>query len=89
MARSGARRGGTQTDAQVRELLADEALACYFEWREGAAVAAAAYRRWAAAPTHERAACHRAYVAAVDQEESAADLYGLLITELRTKKTWG
>jgi hypothetical protein len=62
--------------------LLDEMLACYVDWREDAAAAADAYRRWSCAPTAEESIRFAAYRAALEQEESAARSYRLAVTDV-------
>ena len=60
----------------------NQMLVCYLDWREGAAAAAAAYRRWRDAPADEEARRYSLYVASVDQEESAATNYEQALCEV-------
>jgi hypothetical protein len=62
--------------------LVDEMLACYVDWREDATAAADAYGRWSGAPPSEIACRFAAYLAALDQEESAATRYALAVRDL-------
>ena len=54
----------------------------YVDWRENAGAVRDAYRRWCTAPLDRQAETHMAYVAALDQEESAASRYALAVAEL-------
>jgi hypothetical protein len=58
---------------------------CYIEWRYAATAAADAYRRWADAPTDRRAHGFLGYVAALDQEESAAFEYTLAAADVEQR----
>lgn len=60
--------------------LLDKLLACYVDWREDADAASDAYTRWSAAPRADRAWRFSAYLAALEQEESAANSYALAIS---------
>ena len=60
----------------------DEAFDLYTAWREDAAHAAAAYRRWASAAEDEKRRRFAAYHAAVDQEEASAGDYAHAVCEL-------
>jgi hypothetical protein len=71
-------RGATRAIAR----LADEMLACYLDWREGAAGSRAAYLRWCESPVSERELRFASYLAALDQEESAAANYADATTEV-------
>jgi hypothetical protein len=62
--------------------LVDVMLDRYVEWREYAAGVADAYTRWLEAPAEEEAHCYSAYLARLDQEESAATSYARTIRKL-------
>lgn len=62
--------------------LVDEMLGYYIDWRHDAAAAEDAYRLWSIAPTDEEALRYAAYVAALDQEESSAIRYALVVREV-------
>ena len=70
--------------AEPADLVVDELLALYAEWRKHAAAAAAAYRRWTRAPRSERGCRHAAYLAAFDQEAAVAMHYEVIADELRS-----
>ena len=56
----------------------DHVLACYIKWREDAATVRDAYGRWSAAPPDaDETELFSAYLAALDQEQSAAGSYAL------------
>jgi hypothetical protein len=57
----------------------DEMLAAYVDWRETAAVAEVAYRRWSQSPVAERELPFGTFVAALDQEQSAAASYAGIV----------
>jgi hypothetical protein len=61
--------------------MVDEILACYLDWRQGAADSRAAYLRWCESPSWERGLRFASYLAALDQEESAAANYAGLTSE--------
>jgi hypothetical protein len=63
--------------------LVDEMIAGYIDWREGAAAARDAYTRWCNAPAGETDWRFSAYTAALDQEESAADRYALVLEHVQ------
>jgi acyl-CoA reductase-like NAD-dependent aldehyde dehydrogenase len=65
--------------------LVEEMMDRYIEWRDGAAAAADAYRRWADAPAARRADWFLAYIAALDQEESAAIGFALAVAEVERR----
>lgn len=54
----------------------------YIEWCETTDEVAGAYQRWCVAPAGEGIQRFAAYMAAVDQEESAAAVYAEAISEL-------
>ena len=62
--------------------LVDEALALHAKWQEQEAAVEAAYRDWCAAPVAERARRHRAYLAAIEQEEAVAMMSAVIRIEL-------
>jgi hypothetical protein len=62
--------------------LVEELLSCYADWRNAAAAAANAYRRWSAAPGDARAQSFCVYTAALDQEEAAAMSYTLAVWDV-------
>ena len=57
-------------------------LAAYAEWRETTDAVAHTYGRWCVAPAVEEAATFAAYLAALDQEQTAAGVYAESIGEL-------
>jgi hypothetical protein len=63
--------------------LVDEMLASYIDWREDAAATRDAYTRWCTAPTAEEDWRFSAYMAALDQEESAAARYALVLEHMQ------
>lgn len=63
--------------------LIDEMLGCYAEWREEVEAVDEAYRLWCTALSDDRDVCFGVYVAAVDQEESAAMAYAVVAEEVR------
>jgi hypothetical protein len=69
------------TAAPSSELI-DAVMDAYIEWREENAEVTAAYRTWNNAPAHERTLCHDNYVAALDREELAANVYMRLIAQV-------
>jgi hypothetical protein len=54
----------------------------YVEWREITDAVADTYARWCVAPAVEEAPRFAAYMAALDQEETAAAMYAESISEL-------
>jgi hypothetical protein len=52
------------------------------EWREAADAAADAYRRWADASSDLRATRYEAYMAALNDEQSAAIMYAVAAAEV-------
>jgi hypothetical protein len=65
--------------------LVEEMMDCYIGWRDSAAAAADAYRRWADAPSGRCADRFLAYIAALDQEESAAIGFALAVAEVERR----
>jgi hypothetical protein len=64
----------------------EELLACYDEWREESSIVDELHRRWSTAPTDEREDRFCAYLAALDQEEAAAEAYALAVAALRASR---
>jgi hypothetical protein len=62
--------------------LVDRMLATYVEWRETTDTVGYTYGRWCVAPTSEEARRFAAYMAALDQEETAAAVYAESISVL-------
>jgi hypothetical protein len=68
--------------------LVDRVLDMYVDWRETTNSVANTYRWWCLAPAVEEAARFAAYLAALDQEQTAAGVYAESITELE-RWLWG
>jgi hypothetical protein len=62
--------------------LVDEMLDRYVDWREDAIAVTECYRRWSGAPRGEKAWRFCVYLAALEQEESAAKSYAAVVGEL-------
>jgi hypothetical protein len=62
--------------------LVDELLGYYLDWRRDAKAAGDAYRLWSCAPASEEGLRFSAYMAALDQEESSAAHYALVLREV-------
>lgn len=67
-----------RSSPRISEMV-DEMLAAYVDWRETAALAQGAYRRWLHSPAGERELRFATFVAALDQEESAATSYAGIV----------
>jgi hypothetical protein len=61
--------------AQIPPESVDRLIELYCDWRTECSEVRAAYGRFTAAPTDERALAYAVYGAALDREESAADEY--------------
>jgi hypothetical protein len=70
-----------------RELV-DDTLDAYIEWREKCAAVRDAYRRWAIAPVSRETGAFLEYVATLDNEEHAANLYAQLIRGIRRRASF-
>ena len=70
----------TEDDSFARVLV--EEADCFDDWRDAAAAAAEAYRRWTEAPSDLRADRYRAYTVALELEESAAVLYAVAVARV-------
>ena len=62
--------------------LIDRVLDTYVEWREATDAVAYTYGRWSVAPASEEARRFAAYMAALDQEQTAAGICAESISEL-------
>jgi hypothetical protein len=63
------------TQAELHSALVDHLLELYCEWREDSARVQTAYDRFAFADSGDRDPAFASYMAALDQEESAAHTY--------------
>ena len=57
----------------------DDAVRAYAEWRQASAAVWDAYRRWESTDGPDHTCAHAAYLAAIDQEQAAANAYADLI----------
>jgi len=71
-------RASRRTTPRINEMV-DEMLAAYVDWRETAAVARVAYGRWSQSPVAERELRFATFLAALDQEQSAAASYAGIV----------
>jgi hypothetical protein len=62
--------------------MVDETMDAYVDWREECAHVRDAYRRWLSAVRADAALAFRAYLAALDREERASEVYAELISRL-------
>jgi hypothetical protein len=62
--------------------MVDEAVDAYVDWREECAHVWEACRRWKSAEGADAALAFRAYVAALDREERASEVYADLMSRL-------
>jgi hypothetical protein len=62
-----------------RRRLVDEAIDAYVDWREESVGVWDSYARWTAAQGTDAGLAFQAYVAALDREERASEVYGGLI----------
>jgi hypothetical protein len=69
-----------QTDKSVPKGLVDEAFERYLGWRQACAAVSHAYEQWSRAPADQHQ--FAVYRSALDQEESAAALYGAVLSPL-------
>lgn len=60
----------------------DAAVIAYVEWRSACTDVRDAYRRWAQASVVDAELAYRAYGAAVDREQAAAEVYALLMRSI-------
>jgi acyl-CoA reductase-like NAD-dependent aldehyde dehydrogenase len=71
-------RTNTPNDS-LRRRLVEQSIERYVDWRQACAAVHHTYERWSRSPAEDRALTFAAYRAALDQEESAATLYGALL----------
>ena len=69
----------TRTTSARLDGAVDDAVVAYAEWRHASAAARDAYGQWESAARADYACAHAAYLAAVDQEQAAANAYADLI----------
>jgi hypothetical protein len=62
--------------------MVDETMDAYVDWREECTHVGEAYRRWLSAVRADAALAFRAYLAALDREERASQVYADLISRL-------
>ena len=62
-----------------RDILIDDAVDAYVDWREQSAAVEAAYRRWTISDRSDTALAFAAYVAALDREERASSFYARIL----------
>jgi hypothetical protein len=72
-----------------RDSLIDQLLEAYLEWCEESAAVGSAYRRWSLASADDASARFAAYVAALDREERASDVYARLFGRTRAARLRG
>ena len=75
--------GISDTGNEPPAALVDEMLAFYIDWRHDAAEVAVAYEGWRTAPSGDEQARFAAYMSALDQEESAAASYALVVQQVQ------
>jgi hypothetical protein len=68
----------------ARRRLIDETIDAYVDWREECARVLEAYHCWLGAPEADTALSFWAYMAALDREERASEVYAELIGRLET-----
>jgi uncharacterized membrane protein YgcG len=64
---------------RIRDLVIDDLMETYVDWREASAEVESAHRRWSIAPSPDTALAFAAYVAALDREELASILYAAVV----------
>jgi len=79
---AGSRVPSTTQEQSATDGLVDELLAYYIDWRRDAAAVTTAYREWSAASGAEGPLRFAAYMAALDQEQSSADRYAVVLSEV-------
>lgn len=76
--------------AHIRPALVDRMIELYCDWRTECAAVQAAYERFLDASRPDRADAFAAYVAALDQEQSACEFYAqqVRLIQLRCTARW-
>jgi len=69
----------TRTTSVRLDRVVDDAVLAYAEWRQASAAVWDVYGRWESVAGSDRVCAHAAYLAAVDQEQAAANSYADLI----------
>ena len=69
----------TRTTSVGLDKVVDEAVLAYAEWRQASAAVWDAYGRWESTAGSDHSSAHAAYLAAVDQEQAAANAYADLV----------
>jgi hypothetical protein len=76
--------GNQVTIASLRKRMVDEAMDAYIEWREECIRVWDAYYHWLSAVRADAALAFPAYVAALDREQRASEVYAGLINRLES-----
>jgi muconolactone D-isomerase len=76
-------------NSSVSEPLIDDAVDAYVEWREECVEVRDAYRRWSTAPVSHVTNAFHEYVAALNNEEHAANRYAQLIRRVASRHPSG
>ena len=63
----------------------DEVIDAYVDWRQECITVSEAYQRWRSAAREDGALAFRAYLAALDREERAAEVYARLLSALEAR----
>jgi hypothetical protein len=63
----------------------DEVIDAYVDWRQECITVSEAYQRWGSAARDDTALAFRVYLAALDREERAAEVYGRLLRALEAR----
>jgi hypothetical protein len=77
--------GGPIMISSGRNRAVDDVMDAYVDWREECIRVWEAYQRWLSAARVDAALAFRAYVAALDGEQRASEVYGRLITALERR----
>jgi hypothetical protein len=64
---------------RIRDILTDDAMDAYDEWRHESEEVESAYRRWSTAPPTDAALAFAAYVAALDREDQASIWFAQIV----------
>jgi hypothetical protein len=68
---------------EALDMQIDDTLDAYDDWREECAAVELAYRRWSTAPADGSALAFAIYVAALDREQRASNVYARLVARNR------
>jgi hypothetical protein len=87
---AGGMSGGSIVIRSEQNRAVDEVIDAYVDWRQECITVSEAYQRWRSAARADAALAFQVYLAALDREERAAEVYGRLLRalEARVRAAW-